>query len=253
LKRSSDAQIRDAKLVSFPAPEAGFTDEENKILERSGRRIVVFEVEGPLAFATAKDVAHMLTHSETKEHLIIDFAAVPFIDSTAAMALDEVILRMRQNHFNVAICCARDEVLQKMEKLGILNDLPEDGVFTSRLEAMQHAEKCHLAEIANRAPVVRHQDRGNPTVMLWLGHPNRARAFTQSFYTRASHEKGLYRMEMPVADDRIISRDGLFQVRFGKAFVHQPLIRFRMAAAVAWRQLRHIASCATQSLRRCPS
>ena len=41
---------------------------------------MVFEIEGPLAFATAKNVAHMLTHSETKEHLIIDFTAVPFID-----------------------------------------------------------------------------------------------------------------------------------------------------------------------------
>lgn len=144
MKRSSDAQIRDAILVSSPSLEAGFSDEENEILDRAKGRIVVFEVAGPLAFGSAKAVAHMLTHSETKEHLIIDFAAVPFIDSTAALALDEVILRMRQNHFNVAICCARDDVLQKMENLGILQDLPKDGVFVSRLEAMRHAEQCHV-------------------------------------------------------------------------------------------------------------
>lgn len=145
LKRSSDAQMRDAKLISSPSPDAGFTEEENEILARSQGRIVVFEVAGPLAFVTAKAVAHVLTHSDTKEHLIVDFAAVPFIDSTAALALDEVILRMRQNHFNVSICSARDDVLQKMEKLGILHDLPKDGVFDSRLEAIRHAEESHIA------------------------------------------------------------------------------------------------------------
>ena len=143
LKRSSDAQIRDAQLVSSPSPE--FSDEENEILDRANGRIVVFEVAGPLAFGSAKAVAHMLTHSETKEHLIIDFAAVPFIDSTAALALDEVILRMQQKHFNVAICCAREDVIQKMDRLGILQDLPEDGVFETRVEAIRHAEVCHTA------------------------------------------------------------------------------------------------------------
>jgi SulP family sulfate permease len=145
LKRSSDAQLRDAKLVSKPDEAAGFSDEENEILARSNGRITVFEVEGPMAFGSAKAIAHMLTHSGTKEHLIIDFAAVPFIDSTAALALDEVFLRMNEKHFSVAICCARDEALQKMKDLGILRDLPPDGIFSSRLEAMRHAEKCHQA------------------------------------------------------------------------------------------------------------
>lgn len=144
LKRSSDAQIRDAQLVSKPGENPDFDEEENAILKRAKGRIVVFEVDGPLAFGTAKEVAHILTESRTKEHLILDFAKVPFIDSTAALALDEVILRMRQRHFNVAVCSAREEVLEKMEKLDILRDLPKDGVFPTRLEAMRHAEKSHV-------------------------------------------------------------------------------------------------------------
>jgi hypothetical protein len=56
------------------------------------------------------------------------------------------ILRMRQDHFNVAICCARKAVLPKMELLGILRDLPEDAIFACRLEALQHAEGCQLEE-----------------------------------------------------------------------------------------------------------
>jgi len=145
LKRSSDAQIRNAKLVSMPGEGAGFSDEENEILARSNGRIAVFVVEGPLAFGSAMAIAHMLTHSDTREQLIIDFAAVPFIDTTAALALDEVFVRMHQKHFSVAICGAREETLDKMDDLGILRNLPPDGIFSNRLEAMRHAEQCHEA------------------------------------------------------------------------------------------------------------
>jgi SulP family sulfate permease len=143
LKRSTEAQLRDAKLISSPGEADDFGKEESEILERSEGRIVVFDVAGPLAFASAKAVAHLLTHSGTREHLIIDFSDVPFIDSTAAFALDEVILRMRQNHFNVAVCGANGTVLDKLEKLGIVDDLQESEVFDSRLEALRHAERCH--------------------------------------------------------------------------------------------------------------
>jgi SulP family sulfate permease len=146
LKRSSDAQIREAKLIQAPTPEAQLNEEEKEILKSSDGRIVLFEVAGPLAFASAKRIAHLLTHSDTKEHLIIDFTAVPFIDSTAAFALDEVIMRMHQNHYNVAICGAKDDVLKKLESLGILRDLKEEWVFQNRLEAMRHARQHHTME-----------------------------------------------------------------------------------------------------------
>lgn len=142
LKRSSDAQIRDARLVSRPGTHPDFDEEEDAILEKGGGRIAVFDIDGPLAFATAKEVARILSESNRRGYLILDFSEVPFIDSTAALALDEVIHRMRQRNFKVSVCGARREVLEKMEKLGILHYLAEDGIFSSRVAAMRHAGKA---------------------------------------------------------------------------------------------------------------
>jgi SulP family sulfate permease len=141
LKRSADAQIRDAKVVACSDTAVGFSEKEKEILDRMDGRIAVFEVSGPLAFGSAKAIVHLLNRSAAKEHLIMDFAAVPFIDSTAALALDEVILRMQDNDFNVSICGAREEVLTKLQKLGILRNLPRNEVFENRLAALQHAEQ----------------------------------------------------------------------------------------------------------------
>lgn len=146
LKRSSDAQVRDAKLISAPTSETQLSDEEKEILKSADGRIVLFEIAGPLAFASAKRITHLLTHSDMKEHLIIDFTAVPFIDSTAAFALDEVILRMHHDHYNVSICGANEEVLKKLDSLGILKNLTSEWVFDSLLEAMRHAQQRHASE-----------------------------------------------------------------------------------------------------------
>ncbi len=146
LKRSSDAQLRESKLIREPTNEADLSDEENEILRSADGRIVLFQISGPLAFASAKAVAHLLTHSGTREHLILDFTAVPFIDSTAAFALDEVIMRMHQKHFNVAICGANDNVLKKLKSLGILRDLKPEWMFETRIEAVRHAHQCCCRE-----------------------------------------------------------------------------------------------------------
>ncbi len=93
VKRMSDSQAASMKIVGGSGDWTELTDEEVEILESSGGRIVLFHIEGPMSFGSAKGIVRLLATDREKDVLIIDFTDVPFIDSTASFALEEVILK----------------------------------------------------------------------------------------------------------------------------------------------------------------
>ncbi|MEX2353396.1 MAG: SulP family inorganic anion transporter, partial [Gammaproteobacteria bacterium] len=76
VKRMADAQSKSMKLVTEPAHAKDLTPEESDILARAGGRIVLFHIEGPMSFGSAKDISRMLNSSRKQDILIIDLSHV---------------------------------------------------------------------------------------------------------------------------------------------------------------------------------
>ena len=74
-----------------------------------------------------------------KDILAIDFGDVPFIDSTAAAELDEVIQSLAADDDIVMLFGARPQVMRTLEQTGTLEHLGTDRVFTDRIEALTAA------------------------------------------------------------------------------------------------------------------
>ena len=146
--RMADAQVSNAKF-SFGADQIeDLSTEEAAILQQNHGCIVLFHVEGPLSFGSAREVARLLQSSIEKDVLAIDLRDVPFIDSSASAALDEVIQRLKDDGDTVLLFGARERVRLILEQTGVLDRLGLENLLDSRIDALRLAQTI-IAETNN--------------------------------------------------------------------------------------------------------
>lgn len=140
VKRMADNQMQSMRLVFDPSHAPNLSPEESGILERAGGRIVLFHLEGPMSFGSAKDVTRMLSTSTAQEVLIIDLSDVPFIDSSASIALEESIQGAHADGDRVVLCGLRPKVREVLEKIGVTGLVPPEDIVDTRPDALRRAE-----------------------------------------------------------------------------------------------------------------
>ncbi|MCW8127978.1 SulP family inorganic anion transporter [Microbulbifer halophilus] len=121
-------------------PEHLDSDDDKAILERNGDTIALFEFSGPLSFGAAADLGHHVReHSEPGSRiLILDFSSMPFLDLSAALAVETIATDARDSGKLLYLAGMNDEVRTVLEKLN--GGLPGDGRFRDRSEALRVAE-----------------------------------------------------------------------------------------------------------------
>ena len=138
--RTAEEQLASARFTFGASDDVNLSDEEAAILESGKGSIVLFHIEGPLSFASARDISRMLRSSGDKDVLAIDLSRVPFIDSSACSALEEVILALKENGDKVIIFGARPAVVDYLKKTQVLELLGESGLASSQLDALRKAQ-----------------------------------------------------------------------------------------------------------------
>jgi SulP family sulfate permease len=139
VKRMAVTQKQHMRLASQPDQLENLDAEESAILERAKGRIVLFHVEGPMSFGSAKDIARVLRSSRKQDVLIVNLAEVTFIDSSASITLEEVILDVQKQGDSVILCGLRENVRDVLSRFGILGLVRPDCIVDTRLEALRKA------------------------------------------------------------------------------------------------------------------
>ncbi|MBI2970750.1 MAG: SulP family inorganic anion transporter [Gammaproteobacteria bacterium] len=147
VKRMADAQMQSMKLVFDPSHVPDLTAEEADILERARGRIVLFHLEGPMSFGSAKGISRVLHSSKDKDVLIIDLSDVPFIDSSASITLEDVIEDAKGQGDVVILCGLRKNVLEVLTKIGVTRLIPPEMMVMNRSIALKKAD-----DVLNPAP-----------------------------------------------------------------------------------------------------
>lgn len=139
VKRMAVTQQQHMHLARTPDQLDNLDDEEAAILEQAAGRIVLFHVEGPMSFGSAKDIARILRASDNQDVLIVNLAGVSFIDSSASITLEEIILDIQKQGDTVILCGLRENVRDVLSRFGILGLLRPDCIVDTRLEALRKA------------------------------------------------------------------------------------------------------------------
>ncbi len=147
--RMADAQMQTAKMAFRSEHAADLSPEEAAILDGAKGRIVLLHIEGPLSFGSARDITRLMQASAEKDALVVDFSDVPFIDTSASMALQETILALRERGDTVILFGVRERVRETLVKIGVLRHLEGNQIAATRLEALR-AARNHISGAAAR-------------------------------------------------------------------------------------------------------
>jgi SulP family sulfate permease len=140
VSRMAEAQLESTRIASSSENARDLTPEEAAILDRAAGRIVLFHIEGPLSFGSARDITRLMQSSPQKDALVVDLSAVPFIDTSASMALEDAIVGLRDRGDAVLVFGMRERVRDTLARTGVLDRLEPSQVLASRIEALRAAE-----------------------------------------------------------------------------------------------------------------
>lgn len=117
------------------------TDEEKELLEKAHGKINIFDFNGPLSFGAAADVSHHVRErsNENIKALILDFSGVPFMDVSAARAVETIACDAADAEKRVYVTGINDKVAQVLSALNADCCLPTDTRFKTRVEALRSA------------------------------------------------------------------------------------------------------------------
>jgi SulP family sulfate permease len=158
-------QLADQQLKQFSGEDTSnlvTTEEENDLLEKVHGRVTMFDFGGPLSFGAAADVGHQVRErvkGKTRA-IILDFSRVPFVDLSAARAVETIIRDANDAGKRVYETGMNADVRNTLVSLNSLKDLPVDTSFKTRLEALRAAVALILAE-----PGSKNTPTGEPQVV----------------------------------------------------------------------------------------
>jgi sulfate permease, SulP family len=91
---------------------------------------VVYSIDGPLFFGAAEYLEKTLRRSQNRVRtVVIRMGRVPFMDTTGLTALDEIVADFQRIGTRVVLCEVRANVLEKLERAGIVARVGTSAVF----------------------------------------------------------------------------------------------------------------------------
>jgi sulfate permease, SulP family len=123
------------------ADGAGFLDEEERmVLRAAGGRIIVSSLSGSFSYASARDLARRASPELTGVDIVVyDFSDVGFIDTSAALAIEECVGLAYENGQKVFVSGLSGPVARALDGLGALDRVAPADRFASRRQAIDAA------------------------------------------------------------------------------------------------------------------
>ena len=150
-------QMADAQLAAFggslPIP-LDTSPEEAALLQQAAKRVTLFDFGGPLSFGAAADLGHHVRERVKRgraEAMVLDFSRVPFVDVSAARAVETVACDARRAGRRVFVSGMNPQVRNMLAGLNADHCLPKDGYYGTRVEALRAA--LAYVESSDKTPV----------------------------------------------------------------------------------------------------
>ena len=147
-------QLADDQLQAFSKAEPQVTtDAEREILDRAKGRILLFEFGGPLSFGAAADLGHQVRErSKTAaQAIILDFSRVPFMDVSAARAVETIACDADKSNKIVYVTGMSEKIAKVLSGLDADQCLPASTRYDNRFEALKEAIRV-IEEEAPKTP-----------------------------------------------------------------------------------------------------
>jgi SulP family sulfate permease len=139
IERLSQLQAQDVKTITDADDAIILNDQEKELLNQANGRVLLFYLSGPMIFGVSKAIAREHSAMADSDVLILDLSDVPMLGVTASLAIENAIQDAHDQGRQILIVGAAGKVKRRLEKLGVMNFVPQHNWFLSRLEALKQA------------------------------------------------------------------------------------------------------------------
>ena len=132
------------RMADVEKHEIVISDDEDDIenYENLPKEIAVYEIGGPLFFASAKQYANLIKErGVSAKILIIRMRHVSFIDATAIHNFYETIKLLKENETIILTSGTNNEVFSALQKYNIVDLIGEENMHKTYMRAVNHAKK----------------------------------------------------------------------------------------------------------------
>ena len=135
-------RLADEQLAKFRMGDPGVTtEEERELLRQADGHVRLFDFGGPLSFGAATDLG-LQVRERTKDKgdaIILDFSQVPFIDVSAARAVETIVCDAKHSGKTAYVTGMNDNVRDMLAGLNADHCLPGDTRYEKRIDALRAA------------------------------------------------------------------------------------------------------------------
>jgi SulP family sulfate permease len=139
VKRMADLQLESVHAVDNPSGEPGLGAEEREMIERLKDRAMLIRFSGPISFGAANRLHRRISGYQNYDCVMLDLTDVPEVDSSATLALENIIVNSIKLDHVVILIGLTTPVARTFARLGILDLIREVERYPSREEALRYA------------------------------------------------------------------------------------------------------------------
>lgn len=137
IKQISEQQIKNLQIIDKQVADPA----ERELVSSLKDRVSLFDFGGPLSFGAAADLGHHVREKADGKIkvLIMDFSRVPFLDLSAAKAVETIVDDAKHAGKDLYLAGVNADVRGVLDGLGIADLLADSHWFDNRMEALTAA------------------------------------------------------------------------------------------------------------------
>ncbi|WP_051326745.1 SulP family inorganic anion transporter [Aliagarivorans taiwanensis] len=137
IERLSRVQEKNVKAISDADDGVPLSSEERALLDQAKGQLLFFYLSGPMIFGVSKAIARAHAAVDQYKVMVLDLSAVPMIDVTVALALENAMRDALDAGCQVFLYCPNEQAMEQLEKMQIRNWVDGEYIVSSRIEALQ--------------------------------------------------------------------------------------------------------------------
>lgn len=135
IRRLSEIQLDNIKL--FTAKDAQhLSSAEQQLLATIEDSVLLLNISGPIGFGVARGLKQSVSDAEQSKTLLIDLTDARLVGITSTIAIEDIIVSYQAEGKKVLLSSICQRVRDDFNKLNLLNKVPSEHVFNSRMDAL---------------------------------------------------------------------------------------------------------------------
>ncbi|MGA0332919.1 MAG: SulP family inorganic anion transporter [Kiritimatiellia bacterium] len=138
IKRLSDISSEEVRTIGLSDAGVVLPEEEKALMEKTGGKVLLFQMNGPMIFGVAKAIAREHAAMKNAKVLVIDLSTVPLLGVTVSLALENMVKDAVAAGGRVVVAGAKGRTRERLDDFGFfkLEGLEE---VADRKSALSHS------------------------------------------------------------------------------------------------------------------